>query len=704
MLTVTGAFALFLILALASATYYVSKRFELPYTVMLALVGVALVPVSAVNPFHFLREFQLTPELLFFIFLPTLIFESAYNINVRRVVDGIKPIMLLAVFSYLGSAFLIGGGLWLALGALQFPIPFSVTLLFGALISATDPVAVLALFKEYGAPRRLSLIFEGESLMNDATALALFLIVLGLIETGVSGGALALGGVAFVVMLLGGILMGLAIGGVFMQLIGAFKNNEIVAITLMIVLAHSTFLIAELSNITLENTVFSFIQFSPIIATTVASLMMGNYGRFKLSPDTEEFIEKFWSQFAFMANSIVFILVGFLFASIPDGAGAVFIPTVVAVLTVAVARALSVYGVLIPYNLVAPVSERVRSSWQHLLSWGSLRGALAVMLVLLIPQDLSVPGWSLDLSVREFLLVLTVASIFTTLFLKAPTIGPLMRWLNIGTLTDLEKAASHEARALIHGTVLIKLATFSGKRYIPPAIARRLTAEHAERFDESLRTFQDASAGKNRDLAERILRLYVIGLEREELKELLVFDEITERIFKRINGKLVIQSEEIERGNFNPDISLVRDYRDVFENIAEFMRVLFVRGGEGAQMREDYLYYRAQKILARKVIKELDRVTKEFESPVFTKESLHNTKALYALYEENALKRMEEIGAANTVLIGAADEELALQSVYRIEERYLERLHRRGMLSPKLFITLRDDYEREVIRQKRAGS
>lgn len=704
MLTAAGAFALFLILALASATYYVSKRFELPYTVMLALVGVALVPVSAVSPFHFLREFQLTPELLFFIFLPTLIFESAYNINVRRVVDEIKPIMLLAVFSYLASAFLIGGGLWLALGALQFPVPFAVTLLFGALISATDPVAVLALFKEFGAPRRLSLIFEGESLANDATALALFLIVLGLIETGVSAGALALGGVTFAVMLVGGILMGLAIGGIFMQLIGAFKNNEVVAITLMIVLAHSTFLIAELSNITLEGTAFSFIQFSPIIATTVASLMMGNYGRFKLSPDAEEFIEKFWSQFAFMANSIVFILVGFLFASVPDGAGAVLIPTVVAVVTVAGSRALSVYGVLIPYNFVATTSARVRLSWQHLLSWGSLRGALAVMLVLLIPQDLSVPGWALDLSVREFLLVLTVASIFTTLFLKAPTIGPLMRRLNIGTLTDLEKVASHEARALIHGTVLTKLAAFSGKRYLPPAIAGRLTAEHAERFDESLRIFQDASAGENRDLAERVLRLYVIGLEREELKELLVFDEITERIFKRINGKLVIQSEEIERGNFNPNMSLVRDHRDVFENIAEFMRKLVVRSGEGAQTREDYLYYRAQKILARKVIKESDRIAKEFESPVFTKESLNDTRALYTLYEDNALKRMEEIHAAHTELIDAADEELALRSVYRIEERYLERLHRRGMLSPKLFIALRDEYEREIVRQRRAGS
>lgn len=697
MLTAASAFALFLMLALASMVYFFSKRFALPYTVMLTLLGVLLVPISAVSPFHFLREFQLTPELLFFIFLPTLIFESAYNLNIRRVVDEFKPIMLLAVFGYLASALLIGGGLDLALGAIGIDIPFLVALLFGALISATDPVAVLALFKEYGAPRRLSIVFEGESLMNDATALALFLIVLGLIGSGVSAGGLAAGGVTFVAMLAGGVGMGLLIGVVFVQLVGLFRDNEIVAITLMIVLAHSTFLIAELSNIVLSNTALSFIQFSPIIATTVASLMMGNYGRFKVSPDAEDFIEKFWSQFAFMANSIVFILVGFLFASVPTGVENLLLPTLLAVLVVAISRALSIYGILIPFNAVAKDGEKICMAWQHLLAWGSLRGALAVMLVLLIPENLTVASWPLDISIRDFLLLLTVASIFTTLFLKAPLIGPLMRRLNIGSLTDMEEAASHEARAIIHGTTLRKLRAFAEKQYLPKDIAERLIAEHEKRFAEAFGKFNgtgsDTSGGAR---AEQILHLYLVGLEREELKELLVFNEVTERVFKRINGKLVLQREAIERGNLAPDASVSRDERDVFENIAEAVRGLFVPASEEALARENYLYYRAQKILARKVQKELKRLKEDFENLAFTETALHSALALFHGYEEEANARLKNIANAYPATIRAADEALALRSVFRVEERHLERLFKREMLTPKLFISLKEEYAKEL--------
>jgi len=700
MLTATSALALFFMLAIASMVYFVAERFKLPYTVLLALVGVLLVPISSIESLRFLREFQLTPELLFFIFLPTLLFESAYNINVRRVVDEIKPILLLAVFAYLLSAFLIGGSLWLVFGAIGLPIPFFVTFLFGAIISATDPVAVLALFKEYGAPRRLTLIFEGESLMNDATALALFMIVLGFVGAGTSIGTVALGGVTFVSMLIGGTVVGLFIGNLFIQLIGLFRKHEIVAITLMIVLAHSTFLITELANIWLRGGAFAFIQFSPIIATTVASLMMGNYGRFKITPNAEEFIEKFWSQFAFMANSLVFILVGFFLASVPSGADTLLIPTLVTIVVVAAMRAVSIYSMLIPFNLIRPPLKKIPMAWQHLLAWGSLRGALAVMLVLLVPKDISIPGWSLNLSVQEFLLVITMASIFATLFIKAPTIGPLMNRLNIGTFTDMEKIAALQARALIHGTILLKLSAFGDKKYIPDGIVEHLRAEHGARFREACEACHDRQTDSEKEIAERVLRLYAIGLEKEALKELFEFNEITERVFRRINGKLVIQSEEIERGNLNPNISRVRDKRDVFENIAEWLRKIVVRDKKGFQAHENYLYYRAQKILARKVIKELHRLDAEFESPVFSKESIERSTALYREYADRAAVRMGELQKSHTRSVRNMDEALALRSIYRVEEKYLNRLYRFSMLTPKLRVVLQDEYEQRAAARK----
>lgn len=701
MLTAESAFTLFLMLAIASLVYFVAKRYALPYTVLLTLVGVFLVPVSSFDTFGFLREFQLTPELLFFIFLPTLLFESAYNIDIRRVVDEFKPIVLLAVVGYLVSAFLVGGGLFFALAAIDFPVPFIVTLLFGALISATDPVAVLALFKEYGAPSRLSLLFEGESLMNDATALALFVIILGMLGSTLSGGAFVAGGALFLTMLAGGAVLGFLIGSVFVQLIGLFRDTEVVALTLMIVLAHSTFLVAELSNTVLQGAGISFLQFSPIIATTVASLMMGNYGRFKVTPNAEEFVEKFWSQFAFMANSIVFILVGFLFASVPAGADTLLVPTLVAVAVVALSRAFSIYATALPYNRFVAETKRIPRAWQHLLAWGSLRGALAVMLVLLVPETLTVPGWTLELSVRDFLLVLTVASIFTTLFLKAPTIPWIMRHLKIDTLTDIEKVASGEARAIIHGVAILKLRAFAEKHYIPEDIAARLLKEHESAFFAACDACKEEEYEKEtRGIAERVLRLYLIGLEKEELKVLFAFNEVNERVFKRIHGKLTLQNEAIKGGDLTPDAVSERDERDFFENIAEKVRTLFVKDSPEKRGREDYLFYRAQKILAKKVLKELGALSRDFENPIFTAIALQRTRTLYEHYQARAHEHLQALVREHTGAIRELDEALALRSVYRIEERYLSRLHGRGLLSPKLFITLREEYEKKAAERQ----
>lgn len=698
MLTAGSAFALFLMLAMASVVYYIANRFSLPFTVLLTFVGILLVPLSGLEAFSFLREFQLTPELLFFIFLPTLLFESAYNMNIRRVIDDLKPILLLAVVGYLLSSLLIGGGLWFFFGLIGFDIPFIVTLLFGALISATDPVAVLALFKEYGAPRRLTLIFEGESLLNDATALALFVIVLGLLETGFTGGGLALGGITFFTMLIGGLVLGFLVAGLFVQLMNLFRNNEIVAITIMIVVAHLTFLIAELLNHEFQHLGLSIIQFSPIIATTAASILMGNYGRFKLKPSAEEFVEKFWGQFAFMANSLVFILVGFLFASIPTGAESLILPVLIAVLVVAVSRAISIYSTIIPFNWFT-TKEKIPLSWQHLLSWGSLRGALAVMLVLLVPADLVVSGWTLDIGVQDFLLVLTVACIFVTLFLKAPLIGPLMRKLSVGNLTDLEIVSGNHAQAVIEGTIIEKIKTFAEKGYIPRSVADRMIAEHETELTKNRDAYRLDLHPELKALSEKVLGLYIIGLEKEVLKELLTFDEINERVFKRINGKLVIQGEDIEAGRAL-ELSKVRDHRDFFENVAERMRGVVFSKESNEDVRQDYLYYRTQALLARKVLKELRRISDEFSTPVFDETLMQAEKERYQRYLTEAESAAELVKAKNPKVVEALDVTLAHRSVYRIEERYLDRLKHRDMLTPKLHITLRDRYEKEAMMEQ----
>jgi len=166
------------LLLIASGVYIVSEKTKFPYTVALVSVGIGLAFIAKIPGLSFIDDFELTPAILLYIFLPILLFESAYNIRYKELLRNIRSISLLAVVSLSISALVIAFVFQWVLALFGYHVPFIVTLLFGSLISATDPVAVLALFKQLGAPRRLTLIFEGESLFNDGTALALFLVIL----------------------------------------------------------------------------------------------------------------------------------------------------------------------------------------------------------------------------------------------------------------------------------------------------------------------------------------------------------------------------------------------------------------------------------------------------------------------------------------------------------------------------------------------
>jgi len=210
------------------------------------------------------------------------------------------------------------------------------------------------------------------------------------------------------------------IGFVFSQLIGRLKNEEFLELALTLSLAHTTFIAAEIIN-------HFLFPVSGVIATTIAAMVLGNYGRYKISPRVEKTMGHYWEFFAFLSNSLVFMLVGIMVVELRVDWMSLALPISIAVLVVILGRAISVYSVVGVLNAVK-LEERIPTSWQHLLSWGSLRGALAVIMVLLIPEDLVISGWTLDISVRDFVLALTVGCIVFTTFVKATTIFPIMRY------------------------------------------------------------------------------------------------------------------------------------------------------------------------------------------------------------------------------------------------------------------------------------
>lgn len=690
MLTVTATLAIFILLGISSLAVFWAKRLAIPHTILLVLIGAFLGAISFIPTFSFLAEFQLTPELLFYLLLPTLIFESAYHMDVRKLVADSSIILLLSVGSFLVSALLVATGLFYALPLLSIDVPFTVCLLFGSLISATDPVAVLALFKEYGAPRRLSLIFEGESLFNDASAVALFLIVLGFTIDGGDTVTSFISGVGtFLSMLSVGVLFGLLIGGVFCFLVGYARDNEIASITLTIVLAHITFILAELLSTT---PIFAdvTIPISPIISTTIAALFMGNYGRVKMSKHAVTAIEHIWEQFAFMANSLVFILIGLLFIEMPLLNPTIIIATTLAIIVVATARAISIYPITALYNANTHTERQLPRPWRHLLAWGSLRGALAVTMVLLIPDTLALPNWALTLTPKEFLLSLTIGCIAATLFIKALTIKRFIKHFDLDALTATEEIEYQEARALMHQHVTTLLKKHQKRGYIDDRIATSLLKEHDAAFRSACNLVSELSSEHRDDLAFCVLRLYAIGIETRQLERLLHNNEISETVFRRINGKLCLQREAIELGELSPDTTLSHDARDIFEHIASVLRRVIHPTTEEKRFAEKYMYYRAQAIISRKVLKELQQVHMN-ASPIFTEDAVQHVTELYNQFKTNSEEKLAQHSNTDLTAARSLGETLAEHSVHSIEHTILDDVLRKSLITPKLHIRLSEE-------------
>jgi CPA1 family monovalent cation:H+ antiporter len=636
-LTITSVLALFVLLAVSAVTFYAARRLRVPYTVLLVAVGLFLVPFEhlpgAGQYLGFLDDVSLTPELLFLVFLPVLIFESGYSMNIRALVDHAWTVSMLAVVALLISALGIGVVLWLVLGVIGLDVPFVVVLLFGAIISATDPVAVLALFKDFGAPRGLTVIFEGESLFNDGTAVALFFVVLGIATSGFHGASTVLWAVVgFAVMVLLGILLGLAGAGVFTVALRHTRSDQFVAATLLIISAHLVFITGELLNQAGWRLGPVDIRVSSIIACTISSLFLGNYARHSLTPRTDDYVNSAVTHLAFVANSLVFLLAGLLFASTDVPLSELWLAMVLAVLVVASLRAVSIYAVTGAINRLG-IESRIPASWQGLLAWGSLRGALAIIVVLLVPGDFTVAGWPFTSTPRDFLLALTISCILVTLFVKAPLIGPLMRRLRV---TDPPPLAVARRNYL---AMYYLLAEASGlhdsetRSILSPDRAESLVDQLDRQIGEVLDDRAALVAAHGERLLEDALRLMAIDIEQTTVRQLYLNDEIGELTYRRLIGKLRLQAEYIESGGIDKlDEHRSGDRKDVFDTLVTWLPSRR-RRGRGTTTTDLAESARSQLIMARRVVRVLTSIQSTFAQPVFPQAALTTVLELYRRFD-----------------------------------------------------------------------
>ena len=383
---------LVVLILVATLVSVVARRIRLPYTVALVLVGLV---ITVWRPL----DIELTPELILSLFVPPLIFEAAFHVDLRLLRSTLPSILMLAVPGVLLTTFFVG-----AIVALGTGLPFATAIVFGALIAATDPVAVVALFRELGVPRRLAVAVEGESLFNDGTAIVIFRIAL---VTAVSGVFDPVDGLFdFLQVALGGMAVGLALGWVTAQLITRL-DDRLISATLTTLLAYGSYLVAEQMHV------------SGVLAVVVAGLLAGNLGVTSTSPVTKSMIFNLWEYLAFIANSLVFLLIG-LDIDLPQlwsNLGSI----AVAVVAVLLSRAAVVYGLSWLISLSGS-RARVPPSWRHVLFWGGLRGAISLALALSLPANL--PH-------REILQAMSFGVVLFTLLGQGTTIKLLLKRLGL---------------------------------------------------------------------------------------------------------------------------------------------------------------------------------------------------------------------------------------------------------------------------------
>lgn len=372
----------------------IGRRLRLPYTVGLVVSGALL---SATG---MLAGVALTQELIFSAFLPPLIFEAAFYIPWKELRADLKPILLLATVGVLLAMGLTAAGMHFLAGW-----PWQASLIFGTLIAATDPVSVIATFKEAGVHGRLRLLVESESLFNDGTAAVLFGVVLAWATSGHVSAAHI--GLDLLREVGGGCAIGLLVALAVLWIAGK-TDDHLVEIALTVVAAYGSFLAAQ------------HFHCSGVLATLCCGLLLGNYGSLgALSDAGREAVGSFWEFAAFLVNSVVFLLIGAQEHGLIGQLQRFGLPILIAIIVVILGRGVAVYPlcVLLHRSVLA-----ISVAHQHILVWGGLRGALALALVLGLPANL--PH-------RQELLATTFGVVVFSVVVQGLTFTPLLKRLGL---------------------------------------------------------------------------------------------------------------------------------------------------------------------------------------------------------------------------------------------------------------------------------
>jgi Na+:H+ antiporter len=509
------------LLILVSLLQPLATRLRLPASVLLAAVGIS---IGAASTFlaraetggtlgalaRVFVDLPVDSNTFLYVFLPALLFQSALSIEVQRIIEDAGPVLLLAVVAVLVATFVIGFAL-----APFAEVSLVACLMLGAMVATTDPVAVIGIFADVGAPSRLTRLVAGEALLNDAAAIALFSLLLTM-QLGGQGGGAGAAALTFIRQFAGGLIFGYVCARIVASWFSWLQDLRLAQVSLTVALPYLAFIIGERA-----------LGVSGVVSAVSAGLVLNAIGQPRITPGDWLFLHDVWEQIAFWASSLIFVLASLLVPRLVTSVGwhDVLMLTVL-VLAALAARALVLY-VLVPILTALKLSQQIDNKFKAVILWGGLRGAVTLALALAVTENEAI-----DPAVQRFIAVLATGFVLFTLLISGTTLRMLIGLLGLDRLSPFDQALRTQVLSLSRDRVAGVIRRVGRQFKFPDDLVRGLLADYSVSANTAA-TSTPAAAASIEDESDRLrLGLIAMGtLERE-----LILDHFASRT---VSGRIV---------------------------------------------------------------------------------------------------------------------------------------------------------------------
>jgi NhaP-type Na+/H+ or K+/H+ antiporter len=665
----------FIIIAviIGAATRFVFRKSVIPFTVILLLLGIAIGVLGRLNyldiyeigsiqlNFSFLDKSidwaaNMDPHLMLYVFLPILIFEAAFAMDVHVFKKTFVNATIMAVpgiiVAIVLTALLVVGLNYFEIGIAKWN--WTIALLFGAVVSATDPVAVVSILKELGASKKLGTLIEGESLLNDGTAIVIFMVIfMGLTGAGIEGSPI----IEFVRVAFGGIAIGLIIGWLVIKWVKKVFNDMFVEISAIIAAAYLTFFIAE-----------HFFHVSGVLALVAFGLVMASYGRTKISPEVQHFLHEFWELAAFIANTLIFLIVGVVIAERTVFTSNDFLILIIVYIGIFIVRAITI---ALFYPAMKRIGYGMGKKEAYVLWYGALRGAIGLALALIVAGSDSI-----DKEIRDQFLFFTAGIVTLTLLINATTIKILVDKLGLTQLSTAKKLALNNANDYVAKSAEKNIERLKSDRYLKRANWKAVRNFLPE-YETNLITIDIIDSNSVAESRTRILEKEKSSYWHQ-FKDGLLGDQAYQILTGDINDILDSKGQISlsERGDMenlldtSTFLSKAQNY-PIVGKIAK--RLFFEKLTTSYDCAKGFVAAQEESL---KLIESMFRAADEHET--------ENLKVIETEINENRIEGLtflRNLGKEYPEIYGAIATREAIRTMLNYEKHTVDRLHKRGRIS-----------------------